>query len=75
MEEGDIDEPFNHRVYCLATILDPQFGLGWVDVDVNNEESGASLRRFRYELKSNQQVITINVRITNCCCCCFGYYY
>nr|XP_023679194.1 uncharacterized protein LOC111850022 [Paramormyrops kingsleyae]XP_023679195.1 uncharacterized protein LOC111850022 [Paramormyrops kingsleyae] len=47
MEEGDIDEPFNHRVYFLATILDPQFGLSWVDLDVNNGESGASLKRFR----------------------------
>ena len=30
------EEPLSHNVYFLATMLDPQFGLNWLDLDVTN---------------------------------------
>lgn len=45
------EEPFNHNVYFLATMLDPQFGLSWVDLDVTNGGSATSQKKFRDELK------------------------
>lgn len=51
MDEGDPEQPFNHSIYFLAAMLDPQFGLGWVDLDVQNGETGPALKRFRDDLK------------------------
>ncbi|XP_037539816.1 zinc finger BED domain-containing protein 6-like [Nematolebias whitei] len=45
------EEPFNHNVYFLATMLDPQFGLSWVDLDVTNGGNSTSVKKFRDELK------------------------
>uniref|UniRef100_A0A3B3RYJ1 Zinc finger BED domain-containing protein 4-like n=1 Tax=Paramormyrops kingsleyae TaxID=1676925 RepID=A0A3B3RYJ1_9TELE len=45
------EEPFNHNVYFLATILDPQFGLSWVDLDVTSGGNAASVKKFRDDLK------------------------
>ncbi|XP_078138844.1 uncharacterized protein LOC144538503 [Centroberyx gerrardi] len=45
------EEPFNHNVHFLATMLDPQFGLSWVDLDVTNGGSATSQKKFRDELK------------------------
>ncbi|KAL7403893.1 hypothetical protein ABVT39_006519 [Epinephelus coioides] len=53
MEQGDPEEPFNHRIYFLAAMLDPQFGLSWVDLDVHNGESGPALKGFRDDLKKS----------------------
>ncbi|XP_050958759.1 zinc finger BED domain-containing protein 4-like [Labeo rohita] len=53
MDEGDPEQPFNHRIYFLAAMLDPQFGLSWVDLDVQNGESGPALKRFRDDLKKS----------------------
>ncbi|XP_078026436.1 zinc finger BED domain-containing protein 4-like [Epinephelus lanceolatus] len=53
MEQGDPEEPFNHRIYFLAAMLDPQFGLSWVDLDVHNGESSPALKRFRDDLKKS----------------------
>lgn len=53
MEQGDPEEPFNHQIYFLAAMLDPQFGMSWVDLDVQNGESGPALKRFRDDLKKS----------------------
>ncbi|CAM4687846.1 unnamed protein product [Leuciscus chuanchicus] len=53
MDEGDPEQPFNHRIYFLAAMLDPQFGLGWADLDVQNGETGPTLKRFRDDLKKS----------------------
>uniref|UniRef100_A0A3Q3AYL0 HAT C-terminal dimerisation domain-containing protein n=1 Tax=Kryptolebias marmoratus TaxID=37003 RepID=A0A3Q3AYL0_KRYMA len=45
------EEPLNLDVYFFATILDPQFGLSWVDLDVTNGGKAASVKKFRDELK------------------------
>uniref|UniRef100_A0A3Q3BF94 HAT C-terminal dimerisation domain-containing protein n=1 Tax=Kryptolebias marmoratus TaxID=37003 RepID=A0A3Q3BF94_KRYMA len=45
------EEPFNHDVYFFATMLDPQFGLSWVDLDVTNRGNAVSVKKFRDELK------------------------
>lgn len=45
------DEPFSHNVYFLATMLDPQFGLNWVDLDVRNGQNATSNKNFREDLK------------------------
>ncbi|KAJ8334008.1 hypothetical protein SKAU_G00413270 [Synaphobranchus kaupii] len=50
-KESGREEPFNHNAYFVATMLDPQFGLSWVDLDVTNEGSATSLKKFREELK------------------------
>lgn len=44
-------EPFSHDVYFLATMLDPQFGLSWVDLDVTNGQNATPLKKFRDDLK------------------------
>lgn len=72
MEEEDPDEPFSHRIYFLATMLDPQFGLTWVDLDVQNGEAGPALKRFRDDLKKS---LTGDYIIIYCYCCCCNYYY
>lgn len=46
------EEPFNHTVYFFATMLDPQFGLSWVDLDVTNGGNATSVKKFRDELKT-----------------------
>lgn len=50
-KESGREEPFNHNVYFLATMLDPQFGLSWVDLDVNNGENATSMKKLRDQLK------------------------
>lgn len=51
-KESGRKEPFNHNVYFLATMLDPQFGLSWVDLDVNNGENATSMKKLRDQLKT-----------------------
>lgn len=50
-KESGGEEPFSHNVYFLATMLDPQFGLSWVDLDVNNGGNATSVKKLRDELK------------------------
>ncbi|XP_030599481.1 zinc finger BED domain-containing protein 4-like isoform X2 [Archocentrus centrarchus] len=50
-KESGREQPFNHNVYFFATMLDPQFGLSWVDLDVTNGGNAASVKKFREELK------------------------
>ena len=38
-------------MYFLATMLDPQFGLSWVDLDVTNRGNATSVKKIRDELK------------------------
>ena len=72
MEQGDPEEPFHHRIYFLAAMLDPQFGLSWVDLDVHNGESGPALKRFRDNLKKS---LTGGYDYYGGCCCCYYYSY
>ncbi|XP_060723328.1 uncharacterized protein LOC132844154 isoform X1 [Tachysurus vachellii] len=51
VEQNGKEDQFNHNVYFLATMLDPQFGLNWVDLDVTNNESPDSVKKFREDLK------------------------
>lgn len=44
-------DQFNHNVYILATMLDPQFDLNWVDSDVISSENPVSVKKFREDLK------------------------
>uniref|UniRef100_A0A3Q4GAH5 HAT C-terminal dimerisation domain-containing protein n=1 Tax=Neolamprologus brichardi TaxID=32507 RepID=A0A3Q4GAH5_NEOBR len=53
MDEKDPEELFSHRIYFHATMLNPQFGLTWVDLDVQNGETGPALKRFRDDLKKS----------------------
>ena len=48
---GREDLPFNHNVYFIATMLDPQFGLNWVDLDVTYGGNATSQKKKRDELK------------------------
>ncbi|XDV39249.1 hypothetical protein PO909_008513, partial [Leuciscus waleckii] len=50
-KESGREEPFNHNVYCLATMLDPQFGLSWMDLDVINGENATSVKKLIDQLK------------------------
>ncbi len=38
-------------MYFLAAMLDPQFGLNWVDLDVTNNENAVLVKKFREDLK------------------------
>ncbi|GAA6069381.1 zinc finger BED domain-containing protein DAYSLEEPER-like [Tachysurus ichikawai] len=42
--------PFYQDVYFLSAMLDPQFGLNWVDLDVTNHDA-TSLKKFREDVK------------------------
>uniref|UniRef100_A0A3B5PVV0 Uncharacterized LOC111606838 n=1 Tax=Xiphophorus maculatus TaxID=8083 RepID=A0A3B5PVV0_XIPMA len=53
------EEPFNHDVYFFAAMLDPQFGLSWVDLDVTNGGNAASVKKFRDELKKTLTVLSV----------------
>lgn len=76
MDEKDPEEPFSHRIYFLATMLDPQFGLTWVDLDVQNGETGPALKRFRDDLKKSLIGDCIIIIIyCYCCFCCSTYYH
>ncbi|GAA6090111.1 zinc finger BED domain-containing protein 4-like [Tachysurus ichikawai] len=44
-KESGREEPFSHNVYFLATMLDLQFGLSWVDLDVNNGGNATSVKK------------------------------
>uniref|UniRef100_A0A3B5QUR0 Uncharacterized LOC111606838 n=1 Tax=Xiphophorus maculatus TaxID=8083 RepID=A0A3B5QUR0_XIPMA len=46
------EEPFNHDVYFFAAMLDPQFGLSWVDLDVTN---GAKCPRLLSRYKAHKK--------------------
>ena len=52
---GSHDEPFVDKVYPLSTVLDPQFSLHWVDIDVLIDTDAHSLRHTREELKEMLQ--------------------
>ncbi|XDV31501.1 hypothetical protein PO909_002492 [Leuciscus waleckii] len=47
------EEPFNNKIYTLATMLDPQFGLNWVDLDVMCKQGAAYQRRYREDQKKS----------------------
>ena len=72
MEQGDPEEPFNHRICFLAAMLDPQFGLSWGNLDVNNGEFSPALKRFRDDLKKS---LTGGYNHYDCCCYYYSYCY
>ena len=45
------DQPFVDKVYLLSTVLDPRFGLHWVDIDVFVDTNQDCLRPFKRDLK------------------------
>lgn len=51
VEQNGKEDQFNQDVYFLAAMLDPQFGLNWVDLDVTNNENPDSVKKFREDLK------------------------
>nr|XP_055032707.1 uncharacterized protein LOC129421310 [Misgurnus anguillicaudatus] len=51
VEQNGEEDQFNNNVYFLATMLNPKFGLNWVDLDVTNSESLDSMKKFREDLK------------------------
>ncbi|KAK2832613.1 hypothetical protein Q7C36_016075 [Tachysurus vachellii] len=51
VEQNGKEDQFKHNVYFLATMLDPQFGLNWVDLNVTNNESPDLVKKFREDLK------------------------
>ncbi|KAJ7990613.1 hypothetical protein DPEC_G00302210 [Dallia pectoralis] len=52
-KKSEREEPFGHDVYFIAAMLDPQFGLSWVDLDVSNSniENATLQNQFREDLK------------------------
>ncbi|KAJ8001004.1 hypothetical protein DPEC_G00186310 [Dallia pectoralis] len=52
-KKNEREEPFGHDVYFIAAMLDPQFGLSWVDLDVSNSniENATLQNQFREDLK------------------------
>ncbi len=42
--------PFYQDMYFLSVMLDPQFGLNWIDLDVTNSDA-SSLKKFREDVK------------------------
>jgi len=42
--------PFYQDVYFLSAMLDPQFGLNWIDLDVTNNDA-SSVKKFREDVK------------------------
>ncbi|TRY58760.1 hypothetical protein DNTS_034590, partial [Danionella cerebrum] len=51
VEQNGKEDQFNQNVYFLATMLDPQFGLNWVDLDVTNHEDPVSVKKLGDDLK------------------------
>jgi len=50
--------PFAENVYCLAAVLDPQFCLHWIDIDVqidNHSIIDSSIETIRDEVKERFQ--------------------
>ncbi|XP_038054668.1 zinc finger BED domain-containing protein 6-like [Patiria miniata] len=41
---GTQDTPFSDKIYMIASVLDPQYGLTWVDLDVPLDGNRPSLR-------------------------------
>lgn len=49
----DSPSPFSDKVYVLATVLDPQFAMHFVDLDVSvGVADSAALAKLRADLKS-----------------------
>ncbi|KAK9953880.1 hypothetical protein ABG768_016000 [Culter alburnus] len=48
--ECEAPMPFHQDVYFLSAMLDPQFGLNWIDLDVSNSDA-SSLKMFREDVK------------------------
>ncbi|KAL1276730.1 hypothetical protein QQF64_036353, partial [Cirrhinus molitorella] len=48
--ECEAPMPFYEDVYFLSAMLDPQFGLNWIDLDVTNSDA-SSLKKFREDVK------------------------
>ena len=52
---GSHDEPFGDKIYLLSTVLDPQFCLQWVDIDVVTDTDLDAQRKTREGLKEMLQ--------------------
>ncbi|KAL1249031.1 hypothetical protein QQF64_022349 [Cirrhinus molitorella] len=52
-EDHSFDAPFSHEFYAQAAILDPQFGMSWVDMDVRTSGNTVAIRRLREEVRKS----------------------
>ncbi|KAL1276314.1 hypothetical protein QQF64_035937 [Cirrhinus molitorella] len=52
-EDHSFDAPFSHEIYAQAAILDPQFGMSWVDMDVRTSGNTVAIRRLREEVRKS----------------------
>lgn len=43
-EDHGLDLPFAHDIYMLGAMLDPQFGLNWVEMDVRTSGSATTIQ-------------------------------
>ncbi|XP_016407175.1 zinc finger BED domain-containing protein 4-like [Sinocyclocheilus rhinocerous] len=52
-EDHSFDAPFSHEIYAQAAMLDPQFGMSWVDMDVRTSGSTVAIKRLREEVRKS----------------------
>lgn len=52
-EDHSFDAPFSHAIYAQAAMLDPQFGMSWVDMDVRTSGSTVAIKRLREEVRKS----------------------
>ncbi len=50
-EDHSFDAPFCHDIYSQAAMLDPQFGMSWVDMDVRTSGNTVAIKRLREEVR------------------------
>lgn len=50
-KDHSFNAPFSHEIYAQAAMLDPQFGMSWVDMDVRTSGSTVTLKRLREEIR------------------------
>lgn len=49
-EDHSHDKTFSHDIYMQAVMLDPQFGMSWVDMDVTTSGSNFAIKGLREEV-------------------------
>lgn len=52
-EDHGLDLPFGHDIYMLGAMLDPQFGMNWVEMDVRTSGSATTIQNTKKELQKS----------------------
>lgn len=52
-EDHGLDLPFGHDIYMLGAMLDPQFGMNWVEMDVRTSGSATTVQNTKKELQKS----------------------